>query len=78
MENKYEISYVKNNVPQANIYIAESEELAGEATIQELKKIELEALMVAQKNEHCQTRSAGYRGSSVAFKDKLFMGRRRS
>lgn len=28
MENKYEISYVKNNVPQANIYIAESEELA--------------------------------------------------
>ena len=28
MENKYEISYVKNNVPQANIYIAESEKLA--------------------------------------------------
>lgn len=28
MENKYEISYVKNDVPQANIYIAESEELA--------------------------------------------------
>ena len=25
---KYEISYVKNDVPQANIYIAESQELA--------------------------------------------------